>query len=251
MHVFLLILSATAGGALNAVAGGGTLLTFPALLTVLSERAANMTSTLALLPGTASGFWGFRDQLGGLPNWVWFLTIPSCLGGITGAVLLTQLDEKYFKAVVPWLILLATFLFLMQPYAVAFLKKRMDFNLHEPARGTLVLLMIAQYLIGVYGGYFGAGIGILMLTALGFLGLRDIHQMNALKACLGFIMNGVSAVFFCFSGEIDWTYALVMALASLVGGYFGARLSLLVKPIAIRWFVIATGFTLATVMWLR
>lgn len=242
MVYLLLILSALVAGVINAIAGGGTLLTFPALLSVLSERPANQTSTWALLPGTVASAWGYRSELAGCERWVKWLTLPSLLGGAIGALLLTRLEERYFKAVVPWLVLLAAVLFLLQPRLAHY------FRTHQagpPSGVRLAVIVFAQFLIGIYGGYFGAGIGILMLSSLGFLGLKNIHQMNALKSYLAFCMNGVAAFWFLFNGEVVWTYGLLMAAAGIVGGYTGARLALRVKPVVIRWIVIVIAFSLA------
>jgi uncharacterized membrane protein YfcA len=245
MLTFWIALSAILAGVMNAVAGGGTLLTFPALslLAGLTAQAANVTSTTALMPGSMASAWGYREELEHCRRWVGLLTIPSLLGGTIGALLLICLDEKYFRVVVPWLVLLAATLFLLQPYLARWIMRHQPAG---PAHGkSLAIILIAQFLIAIYGGYFGAGIGILMLSSLGFLGLANIHQMNALKSFLALCINGISVVFFMFSGQIHWVYAGIMTIAAILGGYFGARASLLLKPIYVRWIVITIGFGLA------
>ncbi|MBX9679674.1 MAG: sulfite exporter TauE/SafE family protein [Gemmataceae bacterium] len=245
MVTFLLLLSAAAAGVMNAIAGGGTLLTFPALtFATHSAKVANVTSTFALMPGSIASAWGFRRELDGCGVWVKLLTGPSIVGGAIGSLLLLAFEDKVFRAIVPWLVLLAAVLFLLQPRIAAFFRKKGSES-GPPSKRRLLVLFLAQFAIGIYGGYFGAGIGILMLTTLGFLNLRDIHQMNALKTWLAFCMNGVSTILFIIHGSIHWPYALLMSAAAIVGGYYGARMSLLLKPSVVRWIVIVLGFGLA------
>lgn len=240
-HEYLwLCLSALAAGAVNAVAGGGTLLTFPVLTSLVLPKIANATSTIALFPGTLASTWGYRRQLAGCKKWIAWLTLPSVIGGALGAYLMG--DE--FGAVVPWLILLAAILFLLQP-TISRLLKRQTAALHAPSGKLLAGIVLVQLLIGVYGGYFGAGIGILMLSSLSFLGLKDIHQTNALKTFLAFCINAVAAGLFIARGLVEWHYALPMAAAAILGGYLGARFSLLLHPAIVRWIVIIIGFSLA------
>ncbi|MFO0863308.1 MAG: sulfite exporter TauE/SafE family protein [Gemmataceae bacterium] len=245
MIAFLLFVSAAAAGVMNAIAGGGTLLTFPALtFATNSAKVANVTSTFALMPGSIASAWGFRRQLEGCGIWVKLLTGPSIVGGAIGSLLLLSFEDKVFRAIVPWLVLLAAVLFLLQPRIATYFRKHGSES-GPPSQRRVVALFLAQFAIGIYGGYFGAGIGILMLTTLGFLNLRDIHQMNALKTWLAFCMNAVSTVLFIFLGNIHWPYALLMTVAAILGGYYGARMSLLLKPIVVRWIVIVLGFSLA------
>jgi uncharacterized membrane protein YfcA len=244
MEYLWLCMSAVGAGAVNAIAGGGTLVTFPVLTTVVLYRLANATSTVALFPGSFASVWGYRDRLQACRRWIIILSAPSLLGGAVGALLLIWHAENTFRRVVPWLILLAAILFLLQP-TVARLLKAQSAALHEPSRKMIAAIVVIQFLIGVYGGYFGAGIGILMLSALSFLGLESIHEINALKSTLAFLMNTVAAILFMARGMVEWQYAIPMALAAIVGGYFGARLSLLLRPSIVRWIVIVIGFGLA------
>jgi uncharacterized membrane protein YfcA len=258
MEYLWLCLSALAAGAVNAVAGGGTLLTFPTLAGVIALHSvnavslANGTSTVALFPGSFASIWGYRRQMHACKRWLVWLTPPSVLGGALGALLV---EEESFKRVIPWLILLAAVLFLLQPTIARLPKHRAARSPHpqplspgergEMSRKMLVGIIVIQFFIGVYGGYFGAGIGILMLSSLSFLGLEDIHQTNALKSFLAFCMNVVAAVLFICRDLVVWEYALAMAVAAIVGGYLGARWSLRLHPAIIRWMVIVIGFSLA------
>ncbi len=243
MLEFWLVLSAIGAGVMNAIAGGGTLLTFPALSTVISEKAANITSTFALMPGSFASTWGYRKELAACGRWVPLLTVPSVIGGAIGALLLIWMPDSAFRMVVPWLVLSAALLFLIQPRLAAWIQRHRPDG--PPSRRTLAIILVCQFFIGIYGGYFGAGIGILMLSSLGFLGLASIHQMNALKTFLAACMNGISVLFFLFSGLMHWRYGFLMAAAAIVGGYLGARLALLMKPMYVRWVVIVLAFSMA------
>jgi uncharacterized membrane protein YfcA len=239
----LLCISALAAGALNAIAGGGTLLTFPVLLTVVPPVIANGTSTVALVPGSMAGAWGYRRELQGCRKWLALLCGPCIVGGWVGTWLVTEMEERYFVILVPWLILLATLLFLAQPTLSRL--TGIGRGMQRPSLGTSVGVALFQFLVAVYGGYFGAGIGILMLSSLGLLGLTNIHQMNALKTFLAACINLVAVVEFAAKGKVNWSYALVMALAAIVGGYLGAHYARRLRPSLVRWFVIAIGFTLS------
>src|SRR5262245_8300447 len=179
----LLCLSAIAAGAVNSIAGGGTLLTFPSLLTAVSSPVvANATSTVALVPGSLASGWAYRREMEAARRWLLLLIGPSLLGGAIGALLITRLPEKYFEALIPWLLLTAATLFLLQPLVARF--TGIGRAKAHPSRGTQFAIVFFQFLVSIYGGYFGAGIGILMLSSLSFMGINDIHQMNALKAIL-------------------------------------------------------------------
>ena len=212
----LLFLAAGVAGAVNAVAGGGTLLTFPALLWAHQTAiVANATSTVALWPGQLSSLWGYRKQLAGSAKGAALLAVPSLLGGLFGAILFVKTDNATFAALVPYLILLATLLFVLQePLARWSERRATPETLSPPMPPTQTLsphhcdslgpaaafpvrrwlaVMAFQFFVATYGGYFGAGIGILMLAAFGFLGLRNIHQMNGLKNVNGLAINAVAA----------------------------------------------------------
>jgi uncharacterized membrane protein YfcA len=240
---FLLCLSALAAGVVNAVAGGGTLLTFPVLLTVIPSVAANATSTVALVPGSMAGAWGYRRELAVTRRWALVLLAPCLLGGMVGTLLVTQMEERYFDLMVPWLILVATLLFLAQPALARLTGVGMPHA--APSGGALAAIIGIQFVVAVYGGYFGAGIGILMLASMTLLGLNDIHQMNGLKAFLAACINAVAVAIFVWQGKVVWHFALLMALAAIAGGYVGARVARRLKQGIVRWAIIAIGLGLS------
>lgn len=231
---------------MNSIAGGGTLLTFPSLLAVLSPVMANATSTMALVPGTLGALWGYRKELAGSRSHLIRLWPPSLLGGIAGSLLLIRLPEKVFSGLVPWLLIGASILLLLQRPLTKWLGEH---RMANPQPGTLVAVIVFQFMVGVYGGYFGAGIGILMLSSLAFVGIAGIHQMNAVKTVLGGTINGVTAIIFIFAKVIVWKYALVMALASIAGGYIGARVARKMRAEYVRALVVAIGFGVAIYSW--
>jgi uncharacterized membrane protein YfcA len=241
----LLVLTAVVAGVINSLAGGGTLLTFPALARfgTNNDLVANMTNTLALVPGSIAGTWGYRREFRVSLRWVGLLIVPSLAGGVTGALLLTRLDESYFDKAVPWLILTATLLFLSQPIFNRFAARHVD----QPAasRATLTAMVVFQFFVAVYGGYFGAGMGILMLSTLGLMGMGDIHRMNAVKSFLAACINGISVVVFVIDGRVEWRFVPTMALAAIAGGYLGAHYARKLNRNVVRWIVVAIGFALS------
>ena len=241
-NLFLICASALAAGAVNSIAGGGTLLTFPSLLTLLSPVAANATSTVALLPGSVSSVLGYREELRKTRHHLILLWPPSLVGGIVGSLLLIRMPEQIFAAAVPWLLITASILFLFQPVLLRYI------GAHPHGRADLrtqIAVVFFQLLVGIYGGYFGAGIGILMLSSLAFMGIPDIHEMNAVKNVLAVTMNGISALIFAVAGVVTWNYAAVMAIAAIVGGYVGARVSRRLRPEYVRAIVVGIGFLVA------
>lgn len=240
-----LVGSAVLAGMVNTMAGGGTLLTFPALIRFgdLSPVMANGTSTVALVPGSLAGAWGYRKELSGAAWWLRLLLVPSLVGGVIGSLLVTRLPDKTFATLVPWLLLTASLLFVLQPTLSRRLPPRPAGT--APGWGPCVLLVLFQLLVGIYGGYFGAGIGILMITSLGLMGLGDIHQINAVKTVLAAAMNGVSVIVFVIDAKVEWRFAPPMALGAIVGGYAGAAIGKRLPKWVVRWFVIAVGLSLA------
>ena len=238
--------SALLAGAVNAMAGGGTLLTFPALLTLLGPVAANATSTMSLLPGSLSAALGYRAELRESRHHLVLLWPPSLVGGIAGSLLLIRLPEKVFAHAVPWLLVTASVLLLLQRPLMRYIGA----HPHATPHGrTVAAVVFFQFLVGVYGGYFGAGIGILMLSSLAFMGIPDIHHMNAVKNILAATMNGVSAIIFVAAGVVVWKYAAIMAVAAILGGYAGARVARRMKPDYVRAIVIVIGFLVAAWSW--
>jgi uncharacterized protein len=243
-----LALAALAAGAINAIAGGGTLLTFPALNSVLGDtgeaaRMANIVSTLALCPGSLASSWGYRKEFAGNGAWIRLLIGPSLIGGLVGSLLLVVIDPEVFKALVPWLILTAAILFALQPQIAKWLG--IGKEQAEPSQAAKVGVVVFQFLVAVYGGYFGAGIGILMLSSLALMGIGDIHRMNAIKTLLAAAINGISVVVFVWREDVHWTYTAIMAVAAIAGGYFGARIARQLDKNVVRWIVVSIGFGLA------
>ena len=282
LHLALLLAAAFAAGAINSVAGGGTLLTFPALLAVLGPGGsvvANGTSTVALVPGSLSAYWGYRGEMAGRSG-LWAMAVPSLLGGALGAYLATHINPALFSRLVPWLIFAATALFLAQDPLRKWIGQKPTPSLRTappetgggggselPATilssssnssssrfgrstraagevGPASLTaggMVFQFFVAVYGGFFGAGIGILMLAALGFLGQTNIHRMNGFKNFAAVCINGVGALTFILYHQVDWPLALLMAAAAVVGGLGGAGLARRAGQAAVRRTVVAVG----------
>ena len=202
--------SAFLAGAINSVAGGGTLVSFPALIWLgLNSVTANATSTVAIWPGTLGSAWGYRRELREAEARFRILILPSLVGGITGALLLRLTKPEFFDKLVPYLILFATLLFMAQEPVQRMLRTGGTEG-HASTRWVVGALLF-QLGVGLYGGYFGAGIGILMLAALSIQGLKNIHEMNSLKVVFGGTINGVAAVYFIWAGMVAWPDVLIMA----------------------------------------
>lgn len=237
-------------GMINSIAGGGTLLTFPSLLAFgMDGKIANATSTLGLWPATIGGAFGYRDELRrGGSDLGWFM-VPSFLGGLTGAVLLLVTGSKTFDELVPWLILGATALFMAQRPISRWLEGRSKSGATSidkerlPKRRLWTFILPLQFVVATYGGYFGAGMGILMLATLGLMGIEDIHHRNGIKNLAGMAVNGVALVTFIVGGLIDWQVAATMAGGSLYGGYISAGIAKRIGPQRVRWVVIAVGLS--------
>ena len=237
----LLFIAAVLAGMINSVAGGGTLVTFPSLVWAgLSPVIANATNTLALVPGAISSAYGYRREMNGVPRRFLVLLAPSVAGALIGAFLLKRTPPATFAALVPFLILFATILFIVQEPVQRWLKTS-DASQHPATTAWLAGASFYQFLVAVYGGYFGAGIGILMLAVLGVMGMKDIHQMNGLKNVFGSTINGIAAVYFIFAGLIDWPAALLMAVGAIIGGYGAAGIARRMNQKTVRRIVIAIG----------
>jgi len=247
----LLFGAAMMAGMINSVAGGGTLVTFPALVwSGHPEIIANATSTFALVPGAWSSAYGYRGEMLKAPRKFLYLLIPSVVGGVIGAVLLKRTPPATFAALVPFLILFATVLFMLQGPVQRWLRSGASAD-KEANASWMAGAGFYQFLVAIYGGYFGAGIGILMLAVLGIMGLSDIHQMNGLKNIFGSMINGVAAVYFVFAGLIDWPSAALMALGSIVGGYGAAGIARRMGQKHVRRVVILIGFAMAVSLFFK
>jgi uncharacterized membrane protein YfcA len=278
----------------NSVAGGGTLLTFPTLIALgVSAKVANATSTMALWPGALSSLWGYRDEMRGSSPWLRRFGCSSLAGGLVGAQLLVNTKSGVFEALVPYLILFASLLFMIQEPISRWLRSRQSTvdsrqtgkvegpktgpaasiaaipdladapqvirsSGRVPAERVMVITsshlaagLLFQFAVAVYGGYFGAGIGILMLAALGLMGMDKIHQMNGVKNFAAMCINGVAAATFIAGGLVSWPLALLMAVGAILGGYGGAGTARRLGPKIVRRLIIAIGLSIGLSMLLR
>ncbi len=245
--LLLATLAAALGSAINSIAGGGTLVTFPMIVALgVNPLVANATSTVALWPGAVGSLWGYRRELRGGRAWVVGFAVPSLVGGALGALLLLATGAERFARIVPFLVLGATVLFMLHGPLIRWLRGA---GAGRPAPAAPPWgFVVAQVAVGTYGGFFGAGAGILMLAVLGLVGLTNIHQMNGLKNWGGLCINLVAAVLFGANGIVLWPLALAMTVGSLVGGYGGARLAQRVGQTMVRRAVVVIG--LAAFVWL-
>lgn len=242
-----MFMGAFAAGTVNSVAGGGTLITFPLLIWLgLDPKVANSTSTVALWPGLFGGVLGFRKELEKSSSLLVGLGSISLVGGALGAWLLIFTPSPIFSRLVPFLILFATLLFMAQGTINRRLK--LPALTEKPHASWWLRIVIFQFFSAVYGGYFGAGNGILMLAALGLLGVHDIHRANGLKNFLGICINSIAILSFAIAHLVIWPVALLMAVGALTGGYFGARIAVRTGPVIVRRAVVIIGFLITSVM---
>lgn len=242
-------LAAVLAGGINALAGGGTLITFP-VLTFLGVPAvsANITNTVALCPGYFGGTIAQKNDLKDQKKRLWALMPASILGGILGGFLLLRTGEKLFTELVPYLILLACVLLAVQDPVRVWLVKRMG----EHHGGNLEkLTWLPVGLASIYGGYFGAGLSVIVLSALGLTLEDSLTRLNALKQAAAFAVNAAAAAYFLFSGHVLWTVALIMAVGALLGGWLGGKLAGKIKPSTLRWTVVTIGVVVAVVYFVR
>ena len=232
---------------MNAMAGGGTFLVFPALLfTGMPPVPANATNTVALWPGLAASVRAFWPRLKASPRLLLPLLGTSVAGGVMGALLLLRTPGHIFMRLVPWLMLLGTVLF-----AFGGLLGRAGRNLHEATAGEIAAAVLFVFVVAVYGGYFGAGIGFLILAMLGALGMTDIHDMNALKILMTTAINGVAVVTFIAARAVYWPQALVILAGAVLGGYFGAQYSQRLPAFLLRGFVLLVGAGMTVYFFVR
>jgi uncharacterized protein len=226
----------------NSVAGGGTLLSFPALLLLgFPALTANVTNTIGLLPGYAGGSVAYRAELSVQRDRIRFLAPISIVGAVVGAILLTRTSNHVFAAIVPWLILAACALLLVQPLVTS----RVHTRRSEREQHRSPVLAVAQFLSGVYGAFFGAGLGVMMLAVLGLFIRDDLQRINALKGIMQLIINVVAAIYFAFFGPVSWVAVLVMVPTSAAGGFIGVALARRLRPSVLRGVVIAFGVAFA------
>ena len=250
LEIAVLAAGACLAGGMNAIAGGGTIITFPLLIAFgMPAIQANATSTVALMVGIFGSVYGYRQDLPAAKPWMKLFAPVSLVGGLLGAWLLTVTNEKIFNDLVPFLILFATVLFLLGNV----ISRLAGFDgvpvathpAHRFAAG------VVQFGVAVYGGYFGAGIGILMLAAFALIGLKNIHEMNAIKTVLGGLINVVAAVYFVWAGLVIWPQAVVMMVGSTVGYYGGAAIARSIPQRLVRLLIAAIGLILSAVFFWR
>jgi len=241
----LLLFSALAAGLINSVAGGGMFLTFPALVfTGVRSIVANATSTFAIMPGVVASAWAYREDFRRSSDFPFVpMVIVSLAGGVAGALLLLFTPQKRFDSIIPWLMLAATLLFIFGPRISPILKR--GFHIGP------VTVVVVQFFIAVYGGYFGGAIGILMLATWSVFGINDINFMNANRTLLGGVANSMAVVLFILARKIWWPQALTMLAATVIGGYIGARTAKKVDPRYMRAAISATSIAITAAFFLR
>lgn len=252
LQIVLLLVAAILGGMLNSVAGGGTFITLPALIfTGALPINANATSTVALWPGSIASTWAYRVELAKQRRTLLtVLGVTSLVGGVLGAELLINTSQSTFVKLLPYLLLLATVLFAVSGPVTAQLRKRAK-GTGRVSRLTVVGIALLQLVIATYGGYFGGGIGILMLATLGVMGMENIHEMNAMKTLLTTFINGVAVVIFILRGIVLWPEAILMVVGAIIGGYVGAYYARRLDPQVVRGFVIVVGVSMTIYFFLR
>ena len=249
LQYILAALAALAAGAVNALTGGGTLITFPTLTFLgIPAVAANVTNTVALCPGYFGGTLAQWNDLKNQTKRLWLIVPASIVGGVVGGYLLLQTGEKLFKELVPYLILLASGLLAIQDPVRAWLTRRM--GEHHGAR-LEKLSWLPVSVASVDGGYFGAGLSVIVLSALGLTLEDTLTRLNALKQAVAFSVNVAAAIFFVFSGKVVWSIAIVMAVGALIGGTLGGKLAGKIKPSTLRWTVVTIGVIISIIYFVR
>ena len=249
----VLLAASSLAGAVNSVAGGGSLITFPVLVWLGRDPiVANATNTVSLSPGSVAALYGFRRELVGLRRWIAWGTVPSLAGGILGALLLLRTPSAVFAGLVPYLILFATALFACSgPLHALVRRKTARSRDGVPPSPPGPSFLFYHLLVSVYGGYFGAGIGIMMLAGLGLAGFAAIHRMIALRNYYAILINGIAAAYFILCGAVRWPDAAVLTLGQIVGSLIGARIARSLSPSTVRWVVVAIGVAMALSLFRR
>jgi uncharacterized protein len=249
-HVMIAATAAFLAAGINSVAGGGTLISFPTLVWLgLPSISANATSTVAIWPGSLGSIWGFRSEFAQTALRLKWLSLSSLIGGGLGAILLRLTPAALFEWLVPFLILFATILFLAERPIQKKLSEQSSYD-HGNIVGTPGAFALTLF-VAIYGGYFGAGMSIMMLSVLGILGMSDILQRNALTSLFSLCVNGVAAALFMWLKMVDWHYVLPMTIAAAVGGYGAAGLAKRVGRVVVRRFVIVVGLAVSLILFVR
>lgn len=244
MNELIEFFAACIAGILNAVAGGGTLVSFPVLIALgIPPITANITNTLALCPGYFGGIIAQRKEFKTQKNRLWQIIPLSILGGLIGGFLLVHSDEQSFRILIPYLILFATLLLVLQVPIKRWIQYRSD--THSPRSSVQYGGFLLLFLSSVYGGYFGAGVSVIVIAVLGLLYDDSLASLNILKLAISFSVNVTAAVFFIFSGTIEWLIVLVMSVGSILGGLLGGTLVEKINPDLFRWVIICVGLLLS------
>jgi uncharacterized membrane protein YfcA len=244
-HYLLLVLAGLLAGTMNAVAGGGSFVSFPAMvLAGLPPIAANASSTVALFPGTMASTWAYRDDLRGIAGIGLKVLLPiSLVGGMIGAVLLLVTPGGAFDLVVPWLLLLATLTFAGGRHLGDWLRRYVTIG-----RGSFLAI---QFLISIYGGYFGGAVGLMMMAVWTLIDTTELKMMAAPRTLLVSATNGAAVLCFAVAGAVHWPEMLAMMVSAIVGGYYGARFARHLPPVVLRWFVVALSATVTVAFFVR
>lgn len=246
----LSFLAAVIAGIINAIAGGGTLVTFPVLTAIgISPVAANVTNTVALSTGLLSGTYAQRKDFNTQKERLWKILPVGIAGGIAGGLILLNTSESSFNILIPYLILLATILLAIQVPVKNWISSRIE--KHKHLKHSTAGMYILIFLAAIYGGYFGAGLGIILMAVLGLVIDDSLTSLNVLKQAISFSINMAAAVYFMFSGSVNWPVAAVMIIGAIAGGLIGGKLAGKLKPESLRWIVVFIGFTVAMVYFLR
>lgn len=243
-------LGAVAAGLVNALAGGGTLISFPLLTAIgLPPVIANVTNTVALCPGYLGGFLAQFEDIKSQKHLLWFYIPAGIVGGVIGSLLLLNSGEKMFRTLIPYLILLASVLLAFSDQLKAWLTRKVGKQGEKFSMAAWGVVPVG--LAAIYGGYFGAGLSVIVLAVLGLLLNESLTALNALKQAIALAVNTAAAVFFIFSGNVNWPVALVMAVCALIGGSLGGRLAGKIKPSTLRWVVVSIGLIVAVIYFFR
>ena len=247
----IILVAGIAAGIINVVAGAGTLITFPTLLALgVPPITANVSNTVGLVPGSIAGAYGYRRELKSQWRPVAWMAVFSAVGGVTGGLLLLILPEEAFSVVVPFLLLLAALLSAVQPQVARYVRRKAPEGTTTDTRPITFGLVLGILGTGVYGGYFGAAQGVVLLALLGILWTTDIHRANGAKNVLAGTANLVSAIIFISSGTVDWVIALLIGVGSAFGGWIGARIGRRLSAPVLRTILVVVALTAATVLFL-
>jgi len=242
--------AALAAGFVNAIAGGGTLISFPVLVAIgIPPVAANITNTIALCPGYFGGVMAQRKDLSQQKIRLFKILPVSILGGIAGGLLLLNTSENSFRILIPYLILMSALLLAFQPFLKKLVEARIQKPMHHKTKDALILFVV--FMAAIYGGYFGAGLGVILLAVLGLLIDDSLIKLNALKQIISLSVNVSAAMYFSFSDQVNWPIVAVMVFGSVVGGNIGGRTATFIKPGILRWVVVGIGFAVAAIYFVK